>query len=99
MSEETMGECCGKPMTTRFCPHCGRENCPEAGLWGLLKLCRTSAKALRSRAQSTAELGESDHHHSAWAREYSPEFAAKAAKWQAWADALEALLAAQPSDA
>jgi hypothetical protein len=74
-------ECCGKSRTGRFCSNCGKPFA-EDGLWALVKLCRTSEKARRSRARAMAVK----YPRAAEAAERS------AARWKAWGEALEALL-------
>jgi hypothetical protein len=86
--------CCDQPCETPYCPHCGKEVTPEP-LRGLLKHLGRRVRECRQQVSRRAEwLRRTDLtpeqrsrlEHRARAKE------ALAAKWQAWHDALAALI-------
>jgi hypothetical protein len=74
-------------VTTPFCPHCGAKAREPDILDGLLTLVRKTAKSQVALADKLDELADEHHRKRARSRRQA------AAKWAAWGDALEALLA------
>lgn len=87
--------CCGKEITSRFCPDCGKPTGYQEPLASLLKHCRAMEKGQGSlaRCQDRAanQEGRSDEKR-AIAKERAESRTGHAMKWGAWADALQELL-------
>lgn len=81
--------CCGTEQPTRFCPHCGKELVPENSLRTLLAHLRV----LQSRTEAQAETWAARKSTSEREKRADARKVRAAAKWKAWADALEAMLA------
>jgi hypothetical protein len=87
--------CCGKPCETPYCPHCGRAVRPAHPLEGLLSHCRRTAGMCRRKAEEYRREQvdpEVDQRRRSALERWAGMKDALAAKWQAWHDALAALI-------
>jgi hypothetical protein len=98
-----MVTCCGQDRASRFCPECGKklQDHPLDSLLShareVLKVQETRAANLRKKIAWQAENPD--------ARRYRPDVCEEdliaperlAAKWRAWAEALEAVLDVTPA--
>jgi hypothetical protein len=77
--------CCGRPRRSPYCPECGA--CLETkSLYGLLAYCRGIHARLEKRQQ------EWQVDRAAGVRRHATNYGAALSKWQAWIQALEAVL-------
>lgn len=82
--------CCGKPVATRFCPHCGSE-VNTTPIRQLLMHIRMRAQAEESALKS----GEADLADGLKGERYIAGRKVSVAKWRGWAEALEKLIDSQ----
>jgi hypothetical protein len=86
--------CCGRVCETSFCPHCGREVAPNP-LSGLLKhvgrRLHERRQQVKRRAEGLSRTDLTDAQRSRAEQRYRAK-EALAARWQAWHDALAALM-------
>lgn len=79
-----MVECCGKELTTLFCPHCGKRS--HFPLMELLQHCRNHATYRQERVKLLEGSSSKSLKRSVRIGN----------KWAQWADALESILNPPP---
>jgi hypothetical protein len=85
--------CCGKSCETPYCPHCGKAVGPAQPLDGLLEHCRRVANIHRKAASRWRDENPgSGEKRLAFVEEQAGRHDLIAARWQAWHDALAALI-------
>lgn len=87
-------ECCGKPVTTNFCPDCGRDVRQRGGLHDLLRYLRQQEAKARTHAKNVKAKWGRAAEEAHWPH-YSRKLEAAIAKWADWAEALEQAISTQ----
>lgn len=88
-------QCCGRVVTTPFCPHCGKETIAPHPLAPLLHYLRTNAKKSTKMAHSAERNMLQPVHPGYTGKPYAEQArdAREAAvRWTNWADLLEGLI-------
>jgi DNA-directed RNA polymerase subunit M/transcription elongation factor TFIIS len=90
-----MSECCGKTITSKFCPDCGSP-AMETPAHELLNHCRKRAKAAAATAaKMSRRSNDANITHQATKEHYAKVSEANrklSARWNSWGDALQRLM-------
>jgi hypothetical protein len=90
--------CCGKTVSTRFCPECGTKLGEPTDLRGLLAHLRSNQRATETIAIRRAEWIKKNHPGDATYVKALEKVEKRVAQWKAWADALEGLIASAATE-